>query len=68
MPPNITSRMLAKIARKIIPIENALLMVTQVESRDGTIGFELDVSAHILRNIGGTKISVYIHDKRDLAV
>ena len=50
----------------IIPIEKALLMVTQVESRDGTIGFELDVSAHILRNIGGTKISVYIHDKRDL--
>jgi hypothetical protein len=49
----------------IIPIENAFLMVTQVESRDGAIVFELDVSAHILRNIGGTKVSVYVHDKRE---
>jgi len=48
-----------------IPIENAILMVTDIESRDGTIGFDIEVSAHVLRNIGGTRVSVYVHDKRD---
>ena len=49
-----------------IPIENAVLMVTGVESRDGTVGFEVEVSAHVLRSIGGTRVSIYIHDKRGL--
>ncbi|MHA1964911.1 MAG: hypothetical protein ACXACG_09320 [Candidatus Thorarchaeota archaeon] len=49
-----------------IPIEKATLMVTDIESRDGTIGFDIEVSAHVLRNIGGTRVSVYVHDKRDL--
>ena len=47
-----------------IPIENAVLMVTNIESRDGTIGFDIEVSAHVLRNIGGAQVSVYVHDKR----
>ena len=47
-----------------IPIENAILMVTDIERRDGIIGFDIDVSAHVLRNIGGTQVSVYVHDKR----
>jgi hypothetical protein len=47
-----------------IPIENAILMVTDLASRDGTVGFDVDVSAHILRNIGGSRVSVYVHDKR----
>ncbi len=47
-----------------IPIENAILMVTEIERRDGTISFDVEVSAHILRNIGGAKVSVYVHDKR----
>jgi thermostable 8-oxoguanine DNA glycosylase len=47
-----------------IPIENAFLMVTDIESRDGTIGFNVKVSAHVLRNIGGTRVSIYVHDKR----
>lgn len=47
-----------------IPIENAILKVMDIESRDGTIGFDVEVSAHVLRNIGGTKVSIYVHDKR----
>ncbi|MFW9982691.1 MAG: hypothetical protein ACFFE3_12355 [Candidatus Thorarchaeota archaeon] len=47
-----------------IPIENAILMVTDIESREGNIGFDIEVSAHILRNIGGTRVSIYVHDKR----
>ncbi len=47
-----------------IPIENAVLMITDVANRDGTVGFDLEVSAHILRNIGGTRVSIYVHDKR----
>jgi hypothetical protein len=47
-----------------IQIENAILMITDLASRDGTVGFNLDVSAHILRNIGGTQVSIYVHDKR----
>ncbi|MFX1559312.1 MAG: hypothetical protein ACFFBL_01870 [Promethearchaeota archaeon] len=47
-----------------IPIENAILMVRDIESRDGTIGFDIAVSAHVLRNIGGIRVSVYVHDKR----
>lgn len=49
-----------------IPIEKAVLMVTEIERREGTIGFEIEVSAHVLRNIGGTRVSVYVHDKRGL--
>lgn len=47
-----------------IPIENGILMVTDIQRRDGTVDFEVEVSAHVLRSIGGTKVSVYIHDKR----
>ena len=47
-----------------IHIENAILMITDLASRDGTIGFDVDVSAHVLRNIGGTRVSIYVHDKR----
>ena len=49
-----------------IPIEKAVLMVTDIERRDGTIGFDIEVSAHVLRNICGTRVSVYVHDKRGL--
>ena len=49
-----------------IPIEKGILMVTDLESRDGTVSFEINVSAHVLRSIGGTRVSVYIHDKRGL--
>jgi len=49
-----------------IPIEKAILMVTDIESRDGTIGFDIEVSAHVLRSIGGTRLSIYVHDKRGL--
>ncbi|MGY5865824.1 MAG: hypothetical protein RTV41_14570 [Candidatus Thorarchaeota archaeon] len=49
-----------------IHIENAILMVTDIKSCDGTIGFNAEVSAHVLRNNGGSKVSVYIHDKRNL--
>jgi hypothetical protein len=49
-----------------IPIENGILMVTGIERRDGIVGFEVEVSAHVLRSIGGTRVSVYIHDKRSL--
>ncbi|MFW9805214.1 MAG: hypothetical protein ACFFFK_00630 [Candidatus Thorarchaeota archaeon] len=49
-----------------IPIEKATLMVTNIERWDGTIGFDIKVSAHVLRNIGGTHVSVYVHDKRGL--
>ena len=49
-----------------IPIENGILMVTGIERRDGTVGFEVEVSAHVLRSIGGTRVSVYVHDKRGL--
>ncbi|MHA1949745.1 MAG: hypothetical protein ACXAAO_03105 [Candidatus Thorarchaeota archaeon] len=49
-----------------IHIENAILVVTEIESYDGTIGFNAEVSAHVLRNNGGSKVSVYIHDKRKL--
>ena len=48
----------------VITIENATLMITELACRDGTIGFDIDVSAHVLRNIGGTRVSVYVHDKR----
>jgi len=47
-----------------IPIENATLIVTDIGRCDGTVGFGVKVSAHVLRNIGGTKVSVYVHDKR----
>lgn len=47
-----------------IPIENGILMVTDIQRRDGTVGFEVEVSAHVLRSIGGTRVSVYVHDKR----
>ena len=47
-----------------IPIENAILIVTDIEHHDGSIGFDAKVSAHVLRNIGGTKVSIYVHDKR----
>ena len=50
-----------------IPIERATLMVTEIARRDGSIGFDIEVSAHVLRSIGGTNLSVYIHDKRDLS-
>jgi len=49
-----------------IPIENGALRVTGLESCDGTVGFEIAVSAHVLRSIGGTRVSIYIHDKRGL--
>ena len=49
-----------------IPIENGILMVTDIQRHDGAIGFEVEVSAHVLRSIGGTRVSVYIHDKRGL--
>jgi hypothetical protein len=49
-----------------IAIENAILMITNLASRDGTVGFDVDVSAHILRNVGGTRVSVYVHDKRNM--
>ncbi|MHA3964205.1 MAG: hypothetical protein AM325_011795 [Candidatus Thorarchaeota archaeon SMTZ1-45] len=49
-----------------IPIEKAILMVTDIETRDGTIGFDVEVSAHVLRNRGGTQLSIYIHDKRGM--
>ncbi len=49
-----------------IPIERAILMVTDVERRDGTIVFNIEVSAHVLRNIGGSSLSIYIHDKRGI--
>ncbi|MFW9962507.1 MAG: hypothetical protein ACFFCX_03025 [Candidatus Sifarchaeia archaeon] len=54
------------MTNKKIPIEKAVLMVTDIESRDGTINFDVEVSAHILRNRGGTQLSVYIHDKRGM--
>ena len=47
-----------------VPIANAVLMITDLASRDGTVHFDVEVSAHILRNIGGTRVSVYVHDKR----
>jgi hypothetical protein len=49
-----------------IAIENAILMITNLASQDGTVGFDIDVSAHILRNVGGTRVSVYVHDKRNM--
>ncbi len=47
-----------------IRIEKAILIVTNMEHHDGSIGFDAKVSAHVLRNIGGARVSVYIHDKR----
>ncbi len=55
-----------KMTNLEIPIDNAILMITDVESRDGPIGFHVKVSAHVLRNIGGARVSVYIHDKRGM--
>ncbi|MFW9833883.1 MAG: hypothetical protein ACFFEK_07820 [Candidatus Thorarchaeota archaeon] len=47
-----------------ISIEKATLMVMNIEGRDGTIGFKIGVAAHVLRNNGGTRLSIYVHDKR----
>ncbi|MFW9788868.1 MAG: hypothetical protein ACFFE2_10335 [Candidatus Thorarchaeota archaeon] len=48
-----------------ISIERATLVVMDIEKLDGAIGFNIDVSAHVLRSIGGTNLSIYIHDKRN---
>lgn len=43
---------------------NPLFDLFQKERHDGSIGFDAKVSAHVLRNIGGARVSVYVHDKR----
>jgi hypothetical protein len=47
-----------------IQIKDATLKIPNIEGRDGTVIFDETVSAHVLRNSGGTRFSVYIHDKR----
>ena len=47
-----------------IQIKDATLKIPNVESRDGTVIFDETITAHVLRNNGGTRFSVYIHDKR----
>ncbi|MHA1924531.1 MAG: hypothetical protein ACXABV_01470 [Candidatus Thorarchaeota archaeon] len=47
-----------------IQIKDATLKIPNVEGRDGTVIFDKTVTAHILRNNGGKRFSVYIHDKR----
>ncbi|MFX1367574.1 MAG: hypothetical protein ACFFAY_03135 [Promethearchaeota archaeon] len=50
-----------------IQIKSAVLKITDIEGRDGTVTFDETVTAHILRNNGATKFSVYVHDKRAAA-
>jgi hypothetical protein len=47
-----------------IHLKDATLKITNVEGRDGTVVFEETVTAHVLRNNGGKRFSVYIYDKR----
>lgn len=47
-----------------IQIKDATLKIPNIEGRDGTVIFDKTVTAHILRNNGGKRFSVYIHDKR----
>lgn len=47
-----------------IQLKDATLKIPNVESRDGTVVFGETVSAHILRNNGGKRYSVYVYDKR----
>ena len=45
-------------------IKCAVLKIDNVEGRDGSVTFDETITAHILRNNGAAKFSVYIHDKR----
>ncbi|MFW9913960.1 MAG: hypothetical protein ACFFEU_15885 [Candidatus Thorarchaeota archaeon] len=50
--------------RHEIQLKNATLRIQNVESRDGTVICGETVTAHILRNNGGKRFSVYVYDKR----
>ena len=47
-----------------IQLKDATIRIQNVESRDGTVFCRETVTAHILRNSGGKRLSVYIYDKR----
>ncbi|MFX1263033.1 MAG: hypothetical protein ACFFAZ_13175 [Promethearchaeota archaeon] len=47
-----------------IQLKDATLRIQNVESRDGTVVCGETVTAHILRNNGGRRFSVYVYDKR----
>jgi hypothetical protein len=47
-----------------IQLKDATLKIPNVGSRDGTVIFEDTVTAHVLRNNGGKRFSVYVYDKR----